>query len=275
MKTPTLKIHFVLLVWLLLAVGTGSCAPARANNINVTAAKVLSQEVVNYTYTIVNSWTHDTSAFTQGLVFEDGVLYESTGQFGQSSVRIVDLETGAVKSKTDVAAEHFAEGLTALDGKLFQLTWLSHKGFIYDQNTLEQVAEFNYEGEGWGLTDDGETLIMSNGSNIITFLDRQTFQPLKTIAVADAAGTPLLNLNELEYVNGKIYANIWHSDKIVQINPEAGQIVGWIDLAGLLPEEARTNSEAVLNGIAYDAVNDRLFVTGKLWPTIFEIKLQR
>jgi glutaminyl-peptide cyclotransferase len=269
MKAKTKKIYLLLLICLLLVVGTTACK----GGVNKTNARSYLKSMRTYTYEIVNSWPHDTTAFTQGLAFWNGSLYESTGLNGSSSMRIVDLNTGNVQNKVDVSAEYFAEGMTILDGKIFQLTWQNEKGFIYDENSLELLGEFSYTGQGWGLADDDHFLIMSNGTNTITFLDPQNFQVQKTIEVYDN-GNPLVNLNELEYVKGKIYANIWHDNRIVLIDPESGGIRGWIDLTELAPEETQQNSEAVLNGIAYDQTNDRLFVTGKLWPTIFEIKLK-
>ncbi len=258
MKTrlpKTRKIHLLLIICCLLA------------------ASACTGRIPTYTYKIVNSWPHDKAAFTEGLVFRNGSLYESNGQNGYSNLRIVDLETGSVKTNIALAAEFFGEGLTILNGKIFQLTWQNQKGFIYDQNSLAPLGEFSYEGQGWGLTDDGHALIMSNGTNTIAFLDPETFQIQRTIQVYDK-DTALVNLNELEYVKGKIYANIWKTDKIVQIDPGSGRILGWIDLTGLRPDETTQDNEAVLNGIAYDQANNRLFVTGKLWPTLFEIKLE-
>ena len=228
--------------------------------------------VPTYTYQIVKHWPHDTASFTEGLVYADGSLYESDGLNGKSSVRIVDLETGNVKKETDLAAEYFGEGLTILNGKLYQLTWQNQKGFVYDQNSLALLGEFSYIDQGWGLTQDGQSLIMSDGTDTINFLDSQTFKVKKTIQVLDH-GTPLVNINELETVKGEIYANIWHTDKIVRIDPADGAILGWIDLSGLRPQATQDDNEAVLNGIAYDAAGDRLFVTGKRWPALFEIRL--
>ncbi len=255
----------------LLLLGTG--AVFSSSTAKDAIYRFFSRSIPTYTYKIIKSWPHDESAFTQGLVFRNGILYESTGRNGSSSLRIVDLTTGSVRTKVDLADQYFAEGITLLDGKIFQLTWQDQLGFIYDQNSLELLGEFSYQGEGWGLTDDGRSLIMSNGTNTLAFFNPETFEVEKTISVYDNE-EPLIDLNELEYVNGKIYANIWHSDKIVQIDPRSGEIMGWIDLTGLFPVEERQEPEAVLNGIAYDEKNDRLFVTGKLWPRLFEIRLE-
>lgn len=225
-------------------------------------------------YEIVKTYPHDRGAFTQGLVFQDGFLYESTGRNGTSSLRKVELQTGKVLQKADVDSEFFAEGMTILGEHIYQLTWQAEKGFVYDLKNFQREREFAYTGEGWGLTHDGESLIMSDGSNELRFLDPKTFSLKKIINVYDH-NQPLRELNELEYVKGEIYANIWHSDKIVRIDPRSGKVLGWIDLHGLLDEKERGDVDAVLNGIAYDAAHDRLFVTGKLWPKLFEIKIKR
>lgn len=225
------------------------------------------------TFEVVNAWPHDSDAFTQGLVFHDDFFLESTGQYGESSLRRVEPKTGRVLKKVDVASRYFAEGLTLFRGKLYQLTWTTRKGFIYNPETFETQGEFAYDGEGWGLTHDEQNLILSDGTNQIRFIDPNTFEIKKTISVFDGA-RPVRELNELEYVKGEIYANIWHTDRIARIDPVSGKILGWIDLTGLLPEAERSDEEAVLNGIAYDAATDRLFVTGKLWPRLFEIRLK-
>jgi glutamine cyclotransferase len=274
--------RLVVLIWL-FTVGLSSCSSSTITPVITTTPTVektptpMPTKIVgisNYGYTIVQQLPHDTSAFTEGLTFKDGNLYESNGQNGLSDLRILDLNTGTVKNKVNLGNEYFGEGMTILNGKIFQLTWVNNKGFIYDANSLMTLGEFQYTGEGWGLTNDGRFLIMSNGSNAITYLNPETFQIQKVIYVYDK-GTPVYSINELEYVKGEIYANIWHSNKVAQIDPELGEIIGWIDLTGLRSKEAEQNQEAVLNGIAYDSVGDRLFVTGKLWPTIFEIKLER
>jgi glutamine cyclotransferase len=228
---------------------------------------------VHYGYEIVHIYPHDPSAFTQGLVFINGKLYEGTGEAGHSSVREVELETGHVLKKVDVPEPYFGEGIALLNNKIYQLTWQHQVGFIYNADNFEQVGKFNYTGEGWGLTTDGHSLILSDGSNRIRFLDPDSFQVTKTIAVVDG-NLPVNELNELEYINGEIYANIWHDNRIVTIDPQTGRITGWIDLNGLLPPGDVQDDEAVLNGIAYDQTGNRLFVTGKLWPRLFEIKLK-
>jgi len=230
------------------------------------------KKVSTYGYEVVKVYPHDPEAFTQGLVWQDGRLLESTGEVGHSSLRRVDLDTGKPMQKVDVPTPYFAEGLTLLNGKLYQLTWQHQLGFIYDALSFDKLGQFNYSGEGWGLTTDGKSLILSDGSYHIRFLNPDNFQVTKTIAVLDGAQA-IPELNELEFVKGEIYANVWHANRIARINPQTGAVVGWIDLNGLLSRGEVTDEEAVLNGIAYDAANDRLFVTGKLWPKLFEIKL--
>jgi glutaminyl-peptide cyclotransferase len=235
-----------------------------------------SSEPAVYTYEVVGTYPHDPAAFTQGLVvYPDtpGTLLESTGLYGQSSLRVVDLATGAVQRRLDVPAPFFAEGLVALGGTAYQLTWQERRAFVYDLQTFQRVGELGYEGEGWGLTSDGQQLILSDGTPTLRFLDPATFQVTRTVEVADR-GAPVFMLNELEFVRGEVWANIWHDDRIARIDPSTGAVVGWINLAGLLPASERRHPEAVLNGIAYDAVNDRLYVTGKLWPRLYEIRLR-
>ena len=227
-----------------------------------------------YRYEVVNTWPHDKAAYTQGLVFHDGNLLESTGQYGASSLRLVELKTGRVLKKRDVPPQYFAEGLTLYGGKAYQLTWQNHKGFIYDPGSFAPLGEVYFDGEGWGLTHDGESLILSDGTSQLRFLDPATLKPRRTVSVTDR-GRPLRELNELEYVKGEVFANVWHSDRIARIDPRTGEVVGWIDLSGLLPDSERPDPEAVLNGIAYDAAGDRLFVTGKLWPKLFEVRVKK
>lgn len=233
-----------------------------------------ADQVTMYGYEVVNAFPHDPAAFTQGLVFHDGALLESTGIEGQSTLRRVELQTGKVLQKVNVQPYFFAEGLTLFDGKLYQLTWKGAKGFIYDPQTFKKTGEFTYEGEGWGLTHDGESLILSDGSDQLRFIDPNTYQVRRTINVSDR-GRPVEELNELEYVKGEIYANVWHQNRVARVDPKSGRVVGWIDLTGLLRPGETSDPEAVLNGIAYDERGDRLFVTGKLWPKLFEVRLKQ
>ncbi|MBI4852185.1 MAG: glutaminyl-peptide cyclotransferase [Acidobacteria bacterium] len=228
----------------------------------------------NYTYEVVKTLPHDTSAFTQGLVFYQGSFYESTGLQGQSSLRLVEVDTGKVAKKVSVPAEYFAEGMTIFQGKIFQLTWLNQKGFVYDLGSLQKEKDFSYYGEGWGLTNDEKNLILSDGTNKIRFIDPFSFEVLKTISVSEN-GQPIANLNELEYIKGQIFANVWQTNRIIVIDPSSGNVTASIDLTGILKPEDVTTQVDVLNGIAYDLSKDRLFVTGKLWPKIFEIKLKK
>ena len=239
-----------------------------------STAKHTADSVPVYSYQVINTWPHDTTAYTQGLVFYDGALFESTGLRGSSSLRRVELKTGKVKKKVDIAREYFAEGMTIFQDKIFQLTWQSQKGFVYDLKKFQQEGEFAYEGQGWGLTHDNQSLIMSDGTNRIRFLDPASFQVQRTISVYEN-GQPLTDLNELEYIKGEIYANIWKTNRIVRIDPATGRINAWIDMTGLHHEGNDPDSENCLNGIAYDAESDRLFVTGKRWPKLFEIRLVR
>lgn len=222
-------------------------------------------------YRVVHAYPHDSSAFTQGLVIVDGMLYEGTGLSGRSSVRVVDLATGRVLQSVKVPDKYFGEGLTDWGGNLIELTWMAHRGFVYDRFSMRLLKTFEYKGEGWGLTHDRQNLIMSDGSPMLRFLDPATFKVVRTLAVSDG-DRPVKELNELEYIHGEIYANVWQTNRIARISPVTGEVLGWIDLSGLLVDEPR-DGNAVLNGIAYDQKNDRLFVTGKLWPKLFEIKL--
>lgn len=223
-------------------------------------------------YEVIRRYPHDPDAFTQGLIYRDGVLYESTGLNGRSSVRKVRLETGEVLQQQAVDRRYFAEGLTELGGELYQLTWDSGTGFIYDLATFRLKRRFSYRGEGWGLTDDGRRLILSDGSPTLRFFDPKTMKESGRVQVTDN-GAAVEELNELEFVRGQVYANVWLTDRIAMIDPVSGRVTGWLDLSGLMPGVAR-GTNAVLNGIAYDAAGDRLFVTGKLWPTLFEIRVK-
>jgi len=233
--------------------------------------KIVHQAPI-YGYRVVNRYPHDPNGFTQGLVFVDGFLFEGTGLRGRSSLRKVDLITGRILQYRNLPAHFFGEGVTVYHDKLIQLTWRAHQGFVYDKDTFQLLGTFHYPTEGWGITHDGKHLIMSDGTSILYFLDPHTYKEKRRIEVLDSKG-PVSNLNELEYVQGLILANIWKTDLIAQISPDTGEVVGWIDLRGLLGPEDRVQRLDVLNGIAYDQRNDRLFVTGKLWPRLFEIKL--
>jgi glutamine cyclotransferase len=226
-----------------------------------------------YVADVVNEWPHDPAAFTQGLQWFDGRLFESTGQEGKSSIREVELRTGQVLRKRDLDKKYFGEGIVLLGDNLYQITWTSGVAFVYDWKTFTPKKQFTYDGEGWGLTTDGTSLIMSDGTATIRFRDPATFAEQRSITVRDH-GTLVPKLNELEWVKGEIWANVWESEQIVCIDPATGNVTGWIDLAGLLPKRDRTGNEDVMNGIAYDEQDDRLFVTGKLWAKLYEIRLK-
>ncbi len=223
-------------------------------------------------YEVVRQFPHDTQAYTQGLVYEAGKLFESTGRLGFSEVRQVDLATGQVLAAVPLANDRFGEGLALFNGKLYQLTWKSGVGYVYEAETLAVADSFTYVGQGWGLTSDGTSLIMSDGTAKLRYLDPETFDVRREVTVMDK-GLPLSQVNELEYVDGELYANVYQSDWIVKIDPESGDVLQWIDLEGLLPAEQRTTATDVLNGIAYDSESGHLLVTGKLWPTLFELRL--
>lgn len=224
-----------------------------------------------YTYQVVHSYPHDPGAFTEGLFYWNGFLYESTGLKGESSVRKVRLETGEVLQKHEVPEAYFGEGIINWKEKLYQLTWQEETGFIYDFKTFNQIGEFHYKGEGWALTTDGKRIFMSDGTPQIRILDPETLNEISRITVTDN-GQPVNDVNELEWVKGEIYANIWKTFRIARINPVSGKVVGWIDITGILNSADNPNVD-VANGIAYDAEHDRLFITGKYWPKVFEIKL--
>ena len=232
-----------------------------------------SVQLPRYTYTVVRTYPHDRRAFTQGLQYLDGLLYEGTGQNGQSSIRRVKLETGEVLQQRELSKEHFGEGIVVRNSEIFQLTWQSGIGFVYDAKTFAPKRTFRYAGEGWGLTQDAQGLIMSDGTDTLRFLEASTFKERRRIKVT-ALGRPLKSLNELEFVKGEVFANVWMEDTIARIDPASGKVTAWIDLGGLLTPAERATAD-VLNGIAYDAAGDRRFVTGKWWPKLFEIKLAR
>jgi len=280
----------LLIISLGLSMACGS--PANTAKPNATAnnsAKTPQAAVPVYGYEVVKSYPHDEKAFTQGLIFSNGFLYESTGQEGKSSLRKVEIETGKVLQKWDLPREDFGEGITLLGDKIYMLTWRGGIGRVFDVNDFKLIREFSYLGEGWGITHDGTNLIISQGTHVLKVINPETFATVRTITVMRDDGRPQMNLNELEYVKGEIWANIWHSEDpeklgkpnyIARIDPATGKILGWIDLAAISPgDQAKTNdpndpkSENTLNGIAYDAATDRIFVTGKYWKKLFEIKL--
>ena len=226
----------------------------------------------NLSYEILATLPHDPTCYTQGLVIDEGVFYESCGLYGQSSLRLVDPATGTVQAETELDASFFAEGLALLEGKLYQLTWRENTGFVYDASTFEQLRAFNYQTEGWGLTTDGSALILSDGTNTLYWLDPGTMQIVRQVNVS-YQGQSVEYLNELEFINGLIFANIYLTDTIVAVNPDDGNVVSLIDLTGLRPAQNQAVQGEVLNGIAYDSINDKLYLTGKNWPSLYEVRL--
>jgi glutaminyl-peptide cyclotransferase len=289
-----MRIYFLISIVLLIAScgdGTNGSNTKSVGNGNATPKPAA---LPIYSYDIVKTYPHDPKAFTQGLVFRDGFLYESTGQEGDSTLRKVEISTGKVLQKFDLANEIFAEGLTIMNDKLYQISWRDKIAWEYDIADFKMLRELSYSGEGWGLTTDGTNLIMSDGTHLLKFVDPQTFKTTRSIPVMQENGKPLYLLNELEWVKGEIWANIWHSEEtetgttqgrlpnigrpntIARIDPASGRVIGWIDLAGISPDDqdGENETENTLNGIAYDADNDRIFVTGKKWKRLYEIKLK-
>lgn len=243
----------------------GSCTHENPSNAQPS-------EPTLYSYKVVASTPHDPNAFTQGLVYSNGQFYEGTGLWGRSSLRRVAPETGKVLQQIELPEQFFGEGIALWSDRIIQLTWRSKVAFVYDRNTFEQLGEFTYSTEGWGLTHDDQRLIMSDGTPTLYFRDPDTFAELGQVEVRDG-DEAISNLNELEYINGEVWANVWMTNRIARIDPASGRVRGWIDLTGILPLADRTGNEDVLNGIAYDAEGGRVFVTGKLWPRVFEIEL--
>ncbi len=256
------------------AAGTGTVATSDADPGPSTPSGAAAQETVLETYEVVREYPHDPAAFTQGLVFHDGFLIEGTGRRGQSTLRKVEIETGRVVERADVDPRLFGEGIAIHDGRAYQLTWTSGIGLIYDLDSFQAVQQFRQVTEGWGLTSDGEQLIQSDGSHNLYFLDPATMQPTHKVEVHDADGF-IDQINELEYIDGEIYANVWHSWEIYRISPRDGRVIGRIDMSGLLDTTELPDPESVLNGIAYDPETGRIFVTGKLWPKVFEVRFVR
>ncbi len=259
------------------------------SNMNTTVSKTnnntakTASNVPVYTYEIVNTFRHDPKAFTQGLFFYNGFLYESTGKEGKSDLRKVEPESGKVVQQIKLPSDSFGEGTTVLNGKIYQLTWRDGRGFVYDADTFKLLREFTYAGDGWGLTNDGKNLFMTDGTHIIRVIDPETFRTIRTLVVLREDGKPLMQINELEYIKDEIWANVWHSEEpeilgkpnyIARIDPNSGKLLGWIDLGGISPDDVERDTENTLNGIAYNAQNDRIFVTGKNWKKLFEIKIK-
>lgn len=225
-----------------------------------------------YGYQVVARWPHATSSYTEGFFFLDGLFYEGTGLNGHSALLAIDPQTGRVQQRRDLSPEYFGEGIVDWGPNIYEWTWQSHVGFVIDRFSMRVVRQFTYTGEGWGMTRTAKEIITSDGSAVLRFRDPNTFREVRHIMVKDQ-GAPVQQLNELEFVQGEIYANVWHTDRIARISPKDGHVLGWIDLTGLMPANQRVNDEAVLNGIAYDPQHDRLFVTGKQWPAVFEIRI--
>lgn len=277
-----MRIHFFISIVLLIASCGDGTNGSNSRSVGNTNATPKPAALPVYSYDVVKAYPHDSKAFTQGLVFRDGFLYESTGQEGESTLRKVEISTGKVLQKFDLANEIFAEGLTIMNDKLYQISWRDKIAWEYDIADFKMLREMSYSGEGWGLTTDGTNLIMSDGTHVIRIVNPKDFSTTRTIVVKDENGRPLMKLNELEYVKGEIWSNIWHSEElgkpnhIARIDPATGHVTGWIDLAGISPDDqdGENESENTLNGIAYDADNDRIFVTGKKWKRLYEIKLK-
>jgi glutamine cyclotransferase len=289
MVSISMNVHLSLSRFFLLTVAAGICAAWASaapmadavpfsGDISVPTAAAfaeppaLPQETLALGYEIVQTYPHDPAAFSQGLFFQDGFLYESTGRRGQSSLRKVDLESGSVLQEVSLPTSLFGEGIAPFGDKIYQLTWQSGLGLIYDASSFESAGQFRYAGEGWGFTQDGRYLIMSNGSSSLYFLDPVSTRQVGRLQVYQG-DQPVTQLNELEYIKGFIYANVWHGNAILKISPNSGRVVAWIDLSDLVAQQDVSDPEAVLNGIAYDAELDRIFVTGKLWPNLYEIRV--
>ena len=285
---------YLLILFALFAFSCGNGTNTNITKSNKTPANNVNSNVNNssnkppgqipiYGYEVVNTYKHDPKAFTEGLFFHNGFLYESTGEKGESELRKVEIESGKVMQKFELPADDFGEGITLFDGKIYQLTWQSRICRVFDAETFKLLKELRYQGDGWGLTNDGKNLIMTDSTHVIRFMDPETLQTVRTIPVFQENGKPLMQINELEYIKGEIWANIWHSEEpqilgkpnyMVRIDPSNGKVLGWIDLAGISPDDVDRDPENTMNGIAYDEATDRIFVTGKNWKKLFEIKLK-
>ncbi|MEO7539333.1 MAG: glutaminyl-peptide cyclotransferase [Pyrinomonadaceae bacterium] len=270
------------MIWAVGCPGGTNTTHTNVNSSPPTAVKAGPLPV--YGYEVVKSYPHDPKAFTEGLFFYNGFIYESTGEEGRSSLRKVELESGKIVQKFDLPREDFGEGIALLNDKIYQLTWQQGLGRVYDARDLKLIREFSYQGDGWGMTTDGKNLILTQGTHVIKVMDPETFATVKTIPVMREDGKPLMQINELEMIKGELWANLWHSEEprilgkpnyIARIDPQSGKLLGWIDLAGISPDDQRGSDklENTLNGIAYDAASDRIFVTGKNWKKLYEIKI--
>ncbi len=266
--TPTLSRRgFARLLWVAALAGCSDRVSPDA-----VRTRVEDKDIPTYGFEVVKTFPHDPRAFTQGLVFHDGKFYESTGQEGESSLRHVEIETGKVLTKVDLARDLFGEGLALIGDELFQLTWKNGIAIVYDRATLREKRRHRYQGEGWGLAYDGTSLVMSDGTATLRFIDPKTFRVVRRVSVT-IDGTALKDLNELEYIDGEVWANVWYQDGLARIDPKSGKVTGWVNLGTLWPQKQRPSEDHVLNGIAYDATGKRLFVTGKYWPKLYEIRL--
>jgi len=259
-----------LIIGTLLRSGSESQSNGTAVDKPTTTSDQRARQV---SYEVINSYAHDSTSFTQGLLWHEGGFYESTGQYGQSKLRRLEFPSGKVLKEISLTPELFGEGLALVERRLIQLTWKSHRGFVYDLDTFRLLQEFSYDTEGWGLTYDGKNLILSDGSSDLFYFDPQTFKPVRKLAVR-MNGQPIRDLNELEFIDGEIWANVWQTDIILRIAPSTGKVTSFLDLKGVLAPSDKTGREDVLNGIAYDADHKRIFITGKLWPRIFEIRIR-
>ena len=264
---------YIIFFIVIFVFGCGCSRSTSDANGTPSAQPSVQHESLNYGYEVVEKYEHDPEAFTQGLVYFNGYLYEGTGLYGYSSVRKVDLATGKVIKQYDLPSRYFGEGITVFSNRLLQLTWQKGLMFAYEIDSFKSLAQYSYDTEGWGLTNDGSHLIMSDGTEVIYFRDPFSFEETGRLRVRDGEKV-IKNLNELEFIGGEIWANVWQTDRIARINPNNGNVNGWINLAGLLSDEDRNGRRVdVLNGIAFDGLNQRIFVTGKWWPVLYEIKI--
>lgn len=277
-----MRLYFLLLIVCLMAAcggPTGGPNGMVPNKNTTTATATLPV----YGYEVVKAYPHDQKAFTQGLFYHNGFLYESTGQEGKSTLRRVEIETGKVLQKVDLPKETFGEGIALLNDKIYMLSWQDEVCRVFDARDFTLIRQFDYQGEGWGITTDGKNLFMTDRTHVMRVMDPETFKPVRMLTVLREDGKPLMQINELEYVKGEIWANIWHSEEtrilgkpnyIARIDPASGKLLGWINLYGISPDDVERDSENTLNGIAYDEATDRIFVTGKNWKKLFEIKIK-